>query len=1721
MSKKPSKFIALLISLVLIFQPVIGYSLPEGWEVQFGNANFDYDTLNQILNIFMSSDRLITNWESFSIALNEIVNFFMPSADSIALNRVVGMDPSQILGHLNSNGKIFLINPNGILFGSNSRVDTAGLVASTLNITNEDFLAGRFTFFGQGGSVVNQGYINTPGGYAVLLGSNVENAGIIEANLGSVVLAAGQRITLNLDPQGLISVVVDEAVTQNLTGAQDAVKNTGRITADGGRVILTAKALDGVFNRAINNEGVIEARSLINRRGEVYLLAGGENSVVANTGTIDVSAKESGANGGFVELSGGQLDFVNGIINTGETGEVVFDPWNFYIGDLVEWFLQHLSGSATIKARNNIYTILGDFGGDDILNLYNFVSGRTFTLQAGNSIYLNNDSIVTQGGNIRLLADAAGDYGWPWGWVNSDGQGDIYLGTGGGLNSNGGNISLSGVNVNLTALVNAGAGNVDINATDKIIDDDDSGATDVIANRLFITSVNGIGSGNALETQINQLSAYNSTLGDISISNIGPLELVALAELGLDLSIYNEGAGNVNISANSPLTVNSGVQADNGNINLAALTGNLNINANIYSSLGNISLEAYNIFLNDGIVSADNGSIGLSAGNNIDIGNGSIETVAGNINLEADNDITFSGVGQVASGSGDISLLAGNNIGLGYVSTSGNVSATAVNGAISDNNSDIVNIIASNLYLTAANGIGSADALETQVGLLAAHNTNSGNIQIDNHSSNLFIQSIINDGDDVTVANSGDILLGQIRADGSTVNLTSGGAITDDYMTEAALLDIIAANANITAADGIGSNHALDTQISTLNALNTNSHNIRINNHGNLFAQNVENQNGNIALITSGDLTLGKIKAVGNTVDLTAGGAILDDDSIFETAVPDIIAAYANLRAGSGIGYAGHAIETQIGALTAYTDAGDIFIDNLGDLIALSVIARSGDVNLKVHSNLYVDYIQGNHVTLTSNGGIYEYGDDSLADIVGESISLAAADGIGKDTNSLDIDLGSGKLTLDTSSGTGSIFIDETNGDLILDDAHFAVYTGAGAQYIKLTNRGGGFNITGDVYIPVSDWLFLETTSPGTDIYFDGGSLRSTGNSSTMSLISAGRIYRNPLFGGNINIYAAGVGLKAVNGIDLALSVASLGAVNTGSGDINIVNDRALDISSGAVWGIGGLFNANGNINLATNGNLTLSYSGWPYNTTVYGQNVRLTANGGAIIDGNGGNSNIIANNLILSAANGIGSGDALETDVRNLQATNTNSGNIEIANTGSLNLTDFSSSGYSIKNNGSGLVNISTSSPLTVSSAVLAGGNINLSAGGGNTGNLFINADVQSSGGNVSLSADNNILINDGTISSAALLDLLAGGGIVQTGGTIGSGIESINLTANNDIILSDVEGNDVDIWSKLGSISDSGTTSITANDLALRANTGINLRTAVSRLFAHNQTSGDINITNTGALELFDLLGLGYGMNNAGTGNINLTTDQNLDITDAVLTHNGDVNINTGGDINIHQFINAGGNGSSTGNIFLNSGGSILGFGGNLHLISAADTHLTAANVVGDPSTPLMVSVGKDLYLSMGNAFGSAFGSVGLLGVSGTLGGSIGGNFVFVPGTYAFNPFFAGNPPGYIFFNSSEIWPNLSLGNIFNILASGTMNNPRLYLEFLQNYRFVSFDSSTPNFYFYHPSTPSDTVAFDDITLDADAYDFIDGNLNLKKKDVLSPYYEEQQNEEGKASL
>ncbi len=353
--------------------------------------------------ITQTTANVVINWDSFSIGTGETVRFVQPDSNSVALNRVLGTDPSVILGNLGANGKVFLLNPNGIFFASGSSVNVGSLVATTLGITDADFMAGKYAFTGAGaGSVVNKGNIRAAdGGYVALMGRRVSNEGVISARLGSIALAAGEGVTLDVAGDGLLNVAVSRGAVNALAS------NGGLIQADGGRVLLTAQGAGDLLNTVVNNTGVIQAQAIQNRNGTILLLADKQTGTVNASGTLDASAP-NGGNGGFIETSAAHVNIGNGTHVTtaapaGRTGQWLIDPLDFTVGSAPG---DNIAGS-TLGAQlvtNNVTiatTGSGTGNGDIFINdaITWSASGvpTTLTLNAARNVDINAAITATNG----------------------------------------------------------------------------------------------------------------------------------------------------------------------------------------------------------------------------------------------------------------------------------------------------------------------------------------------------------------------------------------------------------------------------------------------------------------------------------------------------------------------------------------------------------------------------------------------------------------------------------------------------------------------------------------------------------------------------------------------------------------------------------------------------------------------------------------------------------------------------------------------------------------------------------------------------------------------------------------------------------------------------------------------------------------------------------------------------------------------------------------------------------------------------------------------------------------------------------------------------------------------------------------------------------------------------------------------------------------------------
>lgn len=378
---------------------------PTGGNVVGGSASISASGVR--MEVLQSTQRAAIEWRSFNVGSQAQVHFQQPSG-GVALNRVLDTNASQIYGRLTSTGQVFLINPNGVLFAPGAQVDVGGLVASTLQLSTADFMAGKSTFAGSStAAVTNQGNIRAAqGGTIALVAAKIVNDGTLTAQGGNVLLGAGSKVTLDIG--GPVKLQVENETLATL------IQNGGAIKADGGVVWLTSQAARNLASSAINNTGLIEAQTLAaGKKGEIILFA---HDGTANAGgRLDASAPQGG-DGGFIETSGSKVvtspDLqVTTRAASGRTGTWLIDP--------------------------TTYTVAASGGDETGAALASRLSGTNIQLQADSTININdavswsaNKLTLTSGGNINinatLTASGTGSLAFEYGQSTAAGTGASY-----------------------------------------------------------------------------------------------------------------------------------------------------------------------------------------------------------------------------------------------------------------------------------------------------------------------------------------------------------------------------------------------------------------------------------------------------------------------------------------------------------------------------------------------------------------------------------------------------------------------------------------------------------------------------------------------------------------------------------------------------------------------------------------------------------------------------------------------------------------------------------------------------------------------------------------------------------------------------------------------------------------------------------------------------------------------------------------------------------------------------------------------------------------------------------------------------------------------------------------------------------------------------------------------------------------------------------------------
>jgi filamentous hemagglutinin family protein len=610
----------------------IAYAGPEGGVVAGGEGSISTPNATTT-NITQASQNLIVNWESFNVNSNEVVNFKQPNAQAQALNRIFDQNPSQIFGSVNANGKILLINPNGVFFKPGASVNVGGLVASGLDISNENFMNGNHQYFNsdgsEGGMVVNQGLIQAAtGGSVSLIGGAVKNEGTIIATAGQVNLVAGKKVTMDFDGDGLMQFTVDEEILQNAHNLDEAVSNTGTINADGGAVLLKGSAAKDVFTNVVNNSGMIGAARIENKGGVIRLVASGSSNSLINTGTLDASS-DSG-DGGTVKIYASD----NALIS--EDALITADSTSGKGGTI------HVLGDVVALTDTVIINVSGEKGGGETL-----IGGD----YQGKNAAIKNAKVSYVGKDVSIKADAIteGDGGKLIVWA--DERTYFYSKTSsasGGINSgNGGFAEVSGKEyLDFKGAVDLRAPNGNVGS--------------LLLDPTDITICGGCTTGALTLAAIIQDDGSNPAAADLLDTDLN--FQLTLADVTVSASGIGAGTGNITVAGTAAIAGSAN------QLTLTAVsTGTVTINGAI-SGVSNLIL---------------NSPGGAVTGTGTAAGTGTVSGLTDfNDGTGVSNGVTYSGFVTV-QGTGTISNTASYNAGTS-VGTSGTIytnftSSTATN----------------------------------------------------------------------------------------------------------------------------------------------------------------------------------------------------------------------------------------------------------------------------------------------------------------------------------------------------------------------------------------------------------------------------------------------------------------------------------------------------------------------------------------------------------------------------------------------------------------------------------------------------------------------------------------------------------------------------------------------------------------------------------------------------------------------------------------------------------------------------------------------------------------------------------------------------------------------------------------------------------------------------------------------------------------------------------
>ncbi|MEA5124939.1 filamentous hemagglutinin N-terminal domain-containing protein [Xanthomonas floridensis] len=1419
---------ALMLSAPAVAQ-VASTQLPTGGSIAGGTGTINAPSgASQVIT--QTSNRMALTWSTFDIGSAATVTFNQPSSSAAVLNLIQGGNSTQIFGNLNANGQVFLINTNGMIFGSTAQINVGGLVASTLGTTASAFMSGNDVLDAGGNTVSlmsNAGTINAAAGAVDLIGGGVTNSGTITASAGNINLIGADKVTLSFESGGF-AVIIDKALQLQLN--QFAVDNSGSLIAPGGTISLSARAARGVFDSLVNNSGIVRAAAL----------SGGSD------GSVSLVANGAGSNGifgnGSIDVGSGAISYVSdvGVQQGGVlTAGTVFGS---------------IGGNASFSGANRIANLafLDVSGNLGLTNTIDLAQQGALTVGGTSTFSLGSQALtLTDGGN-----DFGGAVSLTSGATRITDSGALTLGT----------LATGNLTATSTGTLNLGSGRV----TGALGATSNNGAIQQAGAGLTVTGTSDLRAGTGAITLTTAANDFQQAVslrgGATQITDSGALTLGTLATGNLTATssgALNLGSGAVtgalSASSNGGQISQAGALTVNGTSTLDSGSGSTALTDSGNDFVGALTLTGTGIAVRDandltvvGLTNGSNGSIALTAGGALSLPAQAIATGTGNLSLSAlGGTLTTPG----ALSGNQVSLRARDALNLGHsIQAGGNLVLTSDTGAITQTAGLLAVTGTTNATVAAGTGVISLNGTGNDFGGAVSL---TGRTALVNDSNALTLGAISTNT--LTATSHGTLNIGQDSISGNVTARSNGGAIIQNgavTMTGPATLDagsgaISLGNAGNDFQGGlslVGTGIAVsDRDTLTVTSLTAGSGgDVTLTAGANLVlpTQAIDLGSGNLRLSAQGGALATKGALSANQITLNARDGLALSHDIDADSTLALTATNAAITQGGGAISAGAlaTVNAGTGAISLLGPGNDFNtgLDLTGSAIGIYDRNDLSIVSLTSAANSAVALTAGGTLSLpaqsidTGSATLQLRSDtgslSTAGALRGGTVSLNGRNGITLShdiTTSGNLQLGTTGAALTQLSGTlaigGTTSVDAGSGAVELNGASNA-FTGA----LSVTGGAVRINALGPLTLGSFNTNALTVRSGGALTFGQGNATTTlTATSASGGITQTGGLAvggaaqftagtDNITLTASDNDFGGAVGLSgnAVQVVDrdrLTLGNSSVGSLLVNSNNTAIDQQGALTVSGSSSFDAG-------------NGSITLTNGANNFTGTV-----NLSGGAVQVVDANTltlGNLDTGALTVTSTGALNLGTGSTGALTATSNNGAITQTGALSVNGVGSIDAGSATVALTDIGNHFAGTVNLTGGATQIVDASTLTLGSLNTGA----------------------LTVSSNGALNLGTGNTGALTATSNNGAITQAGALTVTGASNVNA-GSGTIALTDANN------------EFQGTLGLTGNGIAVTDRSLLQVSSITGN------ASGDIALT-------AQTLDLPASAISAGTGSLTLTS-------------------------------------------------------------------------------------------------------------------------------------------------------------------------------------------------------------------------------------------------------